>query len=168
MAGLELTVRNTANIALANNTAKTFLQIVAPSNVGLEVEEASFSVTGTDATLPQVDVDLHHGATATPANASKIGDKINKLNPGDGDTLASICDTTNADTATLVRAYENYTSEPAGTKTSPFGEVLRQGSVYTWRPAGGKLRIPPGGTFSLRATPGTSAPSVRGRIQFRV
>jgi len=136
MAGLR--GRAVANSNTTTTSAKTMLQIAAPSTAGVRVDRCSISFDGTNPAGPKVKVELVKGAT------SGTGSSL---------TPAKVDGHTGSLTAT---AKENFSGEPSG-GTVIFSEWVHPQSGYT---APEPIQLNPSETLGIRVTTATAVNAV--------
>lgn len=136
--------RAVANSNSTTTSARTMLQIAAPSGAGVLVERASISFDGTTPTQAKVKVELVKGATG-----------------GTGTSLTTV--KVEGHTGSLgTTAKENFSSEPTG-GTVIFSEWVHPQSGYT---APEPIQLNPSETLGIRTTTATSVNAVS-RMNFQ-
>lgn len=142
------------NRALTASTAKTIIQIVAPSTRRLRIVEVGVSFDGVTAADQPVDVDLIRQTTAGTMTA--FGAPL-LVDP--------------AETAAIASAHNvNATAEPTAADIIGAWQVTPNGGLWLvqWTPDEAPL-VAASGRIGLRCTPGASATSVNatGYVRFR-
>lgn len=135
MAGIKAVVTTEGEIALTAATAKTVLQLVAPTNQRLHLKGFGISFDGTSSSAEPVQVDILKQTTAgTMSSATPVKDG----DPG-SETLQAT-------------AQKNATSEPTAGDVLRRYEIHPQGGGYERVFEPGELCIPGGTRLGLRAT----------------
>lgn len=148
MAGLRVTAENTAAVALAAATAKTVIQLNAPTNQRIKIQRVGFFFDGASTTAVPVAVRLVIATTAGTNTALTL----NKLVSSDSETIQTT-------------AGENATVEP--TKTTLLDSWLvhpQMGLDLTY--AFGQEKIIVGGSRAALEITAPAVVNVRAKIDF--
>lgn len=148
MSDLGLIARNTSEVALSAATAKTIVQIVAPTNQRLKIKSWGVFFDGTSATAEPVVCELMRQTDAGTMSALTLV----KDDPSFTETIQST-------------AQENATGEPTGSTVLERRNVHPQASYEKIYPFGQEKKVPGGGRLAIRCT-APAGVNVIGEIAF--
>lgn len=134
--------------AAFSTSAKSMLQLTAPTNQRVKVREWSVSFIGVSNTAQPILVEILTGASSAGTATSLT---LRKWNPSDTESIQST-------------AVHTFTVEPSGTLTSITSEEVHPQTGYTWQaPFGGEIHIAGGGRLTMRVT-AAAGTSMSGRF----